>query len=67
MGGANLVLVYLFHIPIGAITGKLYALPGIAFVLVTVLVLGIVTTLVYYFFERPFLEARPGFRFADAG
>lgn len=66
-GGRISYGVYLFHIPIGAIIGKLYDLPGIAFVLVTVLVLGIVTTLVYYFFEKPFLEARPGFRFADAG
>ena len=67
MGGRISYGVYLFHIPIGAIIGKLYDLPGIAFVLVTVLVLGIVTTLVYYFFEKPILEARPGFRFADAG
>lgn len=66
-GGRISYGVYLFHIPIGAIIGNLYDLSGSAFVVVTVLVIGIVTTLVYYFFEKPILEARPGFRFADAG
>ena len=52
---------------IGAMIGKLCDLLGSAFVLVTVLVLGIGMALLYYFFEKPILETRPGFRFADAG
>lgn len=64
-GGGISYGVYLFHIPIGALIGKLYDLPGSVFVVVTVLVIFIFTTLVYYFFEKPILEARLGFRFAD--
>ena len=62
-GGRISYGVYLLHIPIGALVRKLFDLSGSILLAVTVLAIGIVTTLVYYFFEKPILESRPNFRF----
>jgi len=62
-GGRVSYGIYLLHIPVAALVGKgLNAAPGI-FLGVSIVVVLIVTTGVYYFFEKPILDARPNFQF----
>ena len=57
--------IYLLHIPVAALTGKVLDVWAGAFVGLSLLAILAVTTVVYYFFEKPILDARPGFQFYD--
>ena len=64
-GGRVSYGIYLLHIPVAALTGKILDVWAGAFVGLSLLAILAVTTVVYYFFEKPILDARPGFQFDD--
>ena len=64
-GGRVSYGVYLFHIPIGALIARFSDFSAGFFLATSILVICGVTTLVYHFFEKPILDARPHFSFEE--
>lgn len=64
-GGRISYGVYLFHIPVAALVGKVLDLAAGYFLALSLLAITVVTTLIYYAFEKPILEARPHFDFSE--
>ncbi|NQV83819.1 MAG: acyltransferase [Rhodospirillales bacterium] len=66
-GGRVSYGIYLLHIPVAALIGKFLNVWAGAFVGLSLLAIMAVTTVVYYFFEKPILDARPSFQFDAPG
>ena len=64
-GGRISYGVYLFHIPIAGIIGKFLDVSGAIFLGLSIMAISIIMTLVYYWLEKPILDSRPSFKFAQ--
>ena len=64
-GGRVSYGIYLMHIPVAAVVGKGLDLSPGYFLVLSIAAILVATTGIYHFFEKPILDARPGFQFDE--
>jgi peptidoglycan/LPS O-acetylase OafA/YrhL len=64
-GGRISYGIYLLHIPVATAVGEGTDLSARITVLISIATIIVVTTGVYYYFEKPILDTRPDFKFDD--